>query len=227
MLTTNYSRNKANQSMKSYTDNQKIATLTPLYEGIRTDLIKAFDEIVITDKRRESYILDVEFGLFIYEYFKEKIDMRIASSDDFWMHLSVEIIPDIVAKRWGLTNEDHFWKMSRRIWLKQIWWYVHLTWNTSMEETRSILMTQNMNTDIILNLVERSGRKGYFIDVQRLIVKCYSNLPYQYEEASRNIFRKIMILNTAKSLTIEPSLCVGGVDGYVKKLYSDLNIDVL
>ena len=71
MLTTNYSRNKANQSMKSYTDNQKIATLTPLYEGIRTDLIKAFDEIVITDKRRESYILDVEFGLFIYEYFKE------------------------------------------------------------------------------------------------------------------------------------------------------------
>ena len=74
MLTINYSRNKANQSMKSYTDNQKIATLTPLYEGIRMDLIKSFDEIVITDKRRESYILDVEFGLFIYEYFKDKCD---------------------------------------------------------------------------------------------------------------------------------------------------------
>ena len=227
MLTTNYSRNKANQSMKSYTDNQKIATLTPLYEGIRTDLIKAFDEIVITDKRRESYIIDIELGLFMYNYFKQKIDMRIASSDDFWMHLSVEIIPDIVARRWGLSNEDHFWKMSRRIWLKQIWWYVHLTWNNSIEETRSILMTKNMNTDIILNLVERSGRKGYFIDVQRLIVKYYSNLPYQYEEAARNVFRKVMILNTAKSLTIEPSLCTGGIEGYVKKLYSDLGIAIL
>lgn len=227
MLTINYSRNKANQAMKSYTENQVVATLTPLYEGIRIDLTKAFDEIVITDKRRESYIIDVEFGLFMYDYFEQKIDMRIASSDDFWMYLSVEVIPDIVAKRWGLTNEDHFWKMSRRIWLKQIWWYIHLTWNNSVEETRSILMTKNMNTDIILNLVERSGRKGYFIDVQRLIVKYYSNLPYQYEEASRNIFRKIMILNTAKSLTIEPSLCVGGIEGYVKKLYLDLDIVVL
>lgn len=227
MLTINYSRNKANQAMKSYAENQVIATLTPLYQGIRMDLVRAFDEIVITDKRRESYIIDIELGLFMYNYFKQKIDMRIASSDDFWMHLSVEIIPDIVARRWGLSNEDHFWKMSRRIWLKQIWWYVHLTWNNSIEETRSILMTKNMNTDIILNLVERSGRKGYFIDVQRLIVKYYSNLPYQYEAAARNIFRKVMILNTAKSLTIEPSLCVGGIEGYVKKLYSDLGIVIL
>ena len=38
-------------------------------------------------------------------------------NDDLWRYVSIKIIPDIVHSRWGF-NEDHFFKTSRRIWLK-------------------------------------------------------------------------------------------------------------
>ncbi len=212
--------------MQNFIDTQQLIKLSDSYNNIRNDLVNKFNSIIITDVKRESYIQDVEFGLLIYEYFQDSISMRIAASDDFWRHLSVEVIPHIVAKRWGIDNEDRFWKKSRRIWLKQIWWYIYLTWGGTIEETKKILMSKNMNTDIILNLVERSGKKGYFVDVQRLIIKYYSNLSNYNGESLRNIFRRVMILNTSKSLLIEPSLCLGGTEGYVKRLFLDLNIQI-
>ena len=44
-------------------------------------------------------------------------------------------MPHIVADRWGDDNDDHFWKKNVRIWLRSIWWYVHLSWGDTVANT--------------------------------------------------------------------------------------------
>lgn len=103
------------------------------------------------------------------------------------------MIPDIVHARWGM-NASHFYQTSRRIWLKTIWWYIHLSWQNSIDETYKILIGNT--TDTILQLVERPGL-GYNVELFREIMKQYAN----YSDSSRNLFRTVLKLNTAKILT--------------------------
>ena len=92
--------------------------------------------------------------------------------------------------------------------------------DTGASATKEMLLSSNFTTDTILNLVERTGRSGTNISVYRYIMTRYSTV----NKAEDKDFRKIMKLNTAKAVVLEPAFCVGGVQGYVESIFSELSL---
>lgn len=184
---------------------------------LREKLIKARDDIFeaydLDKVNKLEYSFDLLFGLELYQILNEDIGFtnRVATNDDVWRYLSICVIPDIVHSRWSL-NADHFYKISRRIWLKTIWWYIHLSWRGNAKDTYEIL--KNNTTDTILQLVERPGI-GYYTEVYRELMYQYTN----YEDKSRNLFRRVLKLNTARLITMSPELVEGGIPAYVSDLF--------
>lgn len=199
-------------------DNVNQINLSHEFQLVRDELIEARD--VIYDKYEfdnglhNKYAFDLEFGLALYKTLNNKIENRDIYLDDVWRFLSIKVTPDIVHARWDL-NADRFYRMSRRIYLKQLWWYIHLSWDTNVKRTYEIL--KDNTTDTILNLVERPGL-GYNIEMYREIMKQYSN----YDDNDRTLLRRVMVLNTARSKNLSPELVDGGVTGYVNQLFKDV-----
>lgn len=185
---------------------------------IRQDLIDARDKIFVDyqfdDANKLDYQFDVLFGLKLYQTLNEFIGFtnRISTNDDVWRYLSICVVPDIVHSRWGL-NQDHFYNQPRRIWLKSIWWYIHLSWIGSEDATYGLL--KNNTTDTLLQLVERPGI-GYYIDLYRELMLQYS----KHEDKSRELFRRVLKLNTAQLITTSPELVKGGIESYVSNLFN-------
>ena len=219
MVIKQYSRQTAKTVMESYSSNQ-LPPLDEVYMGIRTDLENLFSEIERENITGE-YEIDVHYGLKLYDYLSQKgFNNRGASDDGFWRYLSVAVIPHIVEKRWSREQVEHFWNHTTRIWLSSIWWYVYLSWQGSIEATKETLLKPGFSTDTIMNLVERTGRDGTYVNVYRTIMKYQS----QVKSDNANIFRAIMKLNTAKLMVIAPQLCPDKIDGYVKSIYAEKDI---
>ena len=190
------------------------------YEDLRTDLEKCFTatltvlEIGLENNR---YKVDLFFGLQMYVILKSKYGMNIrtASNSGIWRFLSVCVVPDIVKKRYGIDHPDRFWKKPKRIWLRVLWWYIHLSWQGNLIETNRIL--KDNSTDEILQLVDRCGKDGYRVDLYREIMKKNSELD-KNERRKKQLFRKMMVLNTARVQVLEPELTLNGRRGYVDRL---------
>ena len=187
------------------------------FQDLRNELIKArdyvFEEYDLEHVNKLDYKFDLLYGLEIYKILNENIGFnnRVATSDDIWRYLSVKVIPDIVHSRWG-WSQDRYFSTPRRIWLKSIWWYIHLSWRGNTEGTYEIL--ERNTTDTLLNLVERPGL-GYYIEVYRELMKQYN----EYDDSSRELFRAVLKLNTAKLITTSPELVEGGIKEYVHSLF--------
>lgn len=210
------------------------------YISIRNDLqilnkqIRKDIETNSLQNNSDSYYIDAHLGMAIYEYFWNQpgFSLRVAANDGFWRYLSLKVVPDIVSQRWGKDNKDHFWSRPTRIWLRSIWWYVHLTWQGDYESTKELLESPHFTTDTILNFEERTGRKGAYIEAYRYIMYYYGKVSEQdlkqYSRSkngnSDDLFRVIMKLNTAKMMVIEPALYRGGARGYAKDLYRDVGV---
>lgn len=232
MLIQYLTKQQAASAMKEWRESGKgLPKVDHDYEVIRGKIEKLYENTTCEN----NYKADTALGLELYKYFSELdfFSLRIAANDDFWRYLSVKVVPHIVAKRWGDENDDHFWKKNVRIWLRSIWWYVHLSWRGSIEDTKDILTSPNFSTDSILNLVERSGRRGTFIEVYRYIMYFYSNIPQeklnQFNNSTQkhdDLFRIVMKLNTARTLVIDPALYLGGEQEYVKSLFAEAGCPV-
>lgn len=169
------------------------------------------------NKKNYSYQVDYIFGLKLYELLNESYNMniRIASSENVWRFLSVCVVPDVVEMRYGTDHPDRFWKKPKRLWLRVLWWYIYLSWQGDEESTCKVL--KDNSTDEILQLVDRCGRDGYRVELYREIMKKYSELDASKRRKTQ-IFRKMMVLNTARVQTMEPSLVDGGETAYVEEL---------
>lgn len=233
-----YSRETARKVFDLWKSSHESPVLDSDYAQIRADLMNMFRCIKeeVSDERAE-YTTDVLFGLKMYEYFgrKEWFGLRLAADDGFWRYIAVAVIPDIVGERWGENKENYFWKQSNRLWPKTAWWFIHLTWHNSVEETKTILAQKHFNSDTIQGIVERTGKKGTYVEVYREIVYQYSLLDYsvilkfkkQMSLGSDSLFRAIMRLNTARSLVTDPCLTQDGVSGYVKSMIDELTLNIL
>ena len=197
------------------------------FSELRTEILQLFNETLqelkITASQistgNNSYKTDYIFGLKLYNLFSGTYGMGVRSAADsaIWRYLSLKVVPDIVEQRYGLDHPDRFWKKPKRIWLRVLWWYIFLSWQGTPEQTAKIL--QNNSTDEILQLVDRCGRGGYRIELYREIMKKYASLDVQDRRKSQ-LFRKTMVLNTARVQVIEPELSENGFTGYVDSLYS-------
>lgn len=227
MIFKTLNKNESKIAMDEWINTKKIPLLTDDYNKIRNEILAIYEEV----KDKKDYELDLYFGVKLYSYFNmiKGFNMRLASNDDFWRYLSLKVIPDIVAQRWGVDNASHYYERGTRIWLKSIWWYIHLSWQSDEESTIEIL--KNNTTDEILNLVERAGRYGYYLNVYRNIMYFFAKIPQERryiatEGKSDRLFRRIMKLNTARCIVIEPPLYLGGEREYVKDLFNDLGESV-
>lgn len=234
-LNTNESRIEMNKWLE---EPAFLPDLEPDYLVLRT-LIDSIHEKVVElqirhNKKKDLYFYDWSFGLELFIAL-DKLDffsMRVATNDGFWRYLSVKVAPHVVGNRWGNHNESHFWSKSSRIWFRSLWWYIFLSWQGSEEDTAYLLESACFTTDTILNLVERTGRRGTYIQVYRLIMFYIS----KYSQTSKikksssdysQLFRNVMKLNTAKTMVIEPSLFLGGEKEYVKSLFQELGVKIL
>jgi hypothetical protein len=216
-------RKEAFEAMNSWRKNMfTIPDLGVEYTRVRNDL----DELFKKAKEDaggdvKSYKMDLCFGAAIYAYFKDQpwFNVRLAADDGFWRHLALKVIPDLIGARWGNDNMDHFFTIPSRIWPKALWWYLHLSLNNGdIDATKAMLLSRNFSTDTIENLVERTGRFGTNVAVYRLIMEKYAPL----KNVVGNDFRKVMKLNTAKAMVLEPAMCDGKEYGYVESIFKEL-----
>lgn len=212
------------------------------YTKIRIDIENIYKKVIeiaesgITNK---EYFIDYKFGLMLYDYLNNTHNMsvRTAADDGFWRYLSLKVCPHLIEKRWGKDNEGRYWSRPSRIWFRQIWWYIHLSWQNDFETTEEVLKSTRFSTDTILNLVERTGgRKGTYIEVYKYIMYYYQYISesemkrfkslLNLKDRKGDLFRIVMKLNTAKIMVVEPALCEGGIAGYVRSLFEDAGIKV-
>ncbi|MBP3966253.1 hypothetical protein [Paenibacillus lignilyticus] len=194
------------------------------YSAVRSSLQNALKSAAFdlnldrTKIQSAGYEFDLLFGIKLYEVLTKEFKMnpRLASNDGIWRYLSIKVIPDIVALRWG-NNPDRFWKKNWRIWLKILWWYIYLSWQGDTEKTFKVL--ENNTSDEISQLVERSGSSGYRVELCREIMSYYSFIAVDKQKRNQKIFKRAMKLNTARAKVIEPSLFSGGERQYVKELF--------
>lgn len=191
------------------------------YTDLRQKLLAGFSNIEPGHKYRTDY----QFGYLLYVTLEKfGFTQRDAADDDKWRFLSLCVIPDLVAKRWGKSAEIRYYKQGDRIWLKTIWWYIHLSKQPTLEETVKVIA--NNTTDEILNLVDRIGRNGYNIEVFRFIMYYYWKARQVNTMIGSKDFRRVMILHTALNMNVIPDLCMGGSEGYVKLLFNMAGVEV-
>ena len=198
--------------------------LDPDYLQIRKDLLN----IHSTCEELKDYKYDLEFGLSLYTYFnsKEWFNENVASNYNFWKYLSIKVVPDIIYKRHGLVA-SYYYEKNVRIYLSTLWWYIHMSFQGDIVNTKKCLV--DFNTDYILQLVERPGREGTYVEVSREIMRRISKLPkdeLNKKIGNANLFRRVLIQNTAKvnnfNLILE-----NDVEEYVLNLLQGCNTKVI
>lgn len=194
------------------------------FSELRNVILKAYFGSLLKygNSTKKKYPVDLNVGLALYEYLinvdQEKINFsnREASDEKFWIYLHARVIPDIIADRWDIEEQhSHIYSRKNRIWLMNLWWYVHITWQGNREDT--YLFLERFSSDTILQLVERNGG-GYDLELYQEIMNTLSRKS-QNDDSIQMLFRRVMTLNTSFTRTITPALYNGGIPAYVEMLF--------
>lgn len=193
------------------------------YDESYNELRKKVIDIYCKYKEKGGYEVDVRIGLCLYGELSKKNGFTnvLANDDDIWRYLSCIVFPDITNLRYPPSktdrNEGHrlntkrFYLHTRRIWLKTLWWYIHLSWQGTENSTYKVL--KDYGTDTISDFIERPG-KGYRLALYRSLMKEYSKV----DTKSANLFNRIQKQNLVNCRNVEPALTEGAELGYVKRL---------
>ena len=200
----------------------------PSYEDFRKELIDTFKSALMETKGKMTYLLDLRMGLKIYQLLPPGKEFSVIQSnnDDIWRYISVKVMPDITYLRYpnpekgirdagGRLNHKRFYAATRRIWLKTLWWYIHLSWQGSAEKTFEVL--KNNSTDNINKLIETPVR-GYRLKLFRSMMLEYSKTNLH----TTDDFLAFTKLNNAKCVSVEPALTFGGEQEYARKLLDEI-----
>jgi hypothetical protein len=216
-------------------DGRNLSILNSEYEEIRQNISKMYQEAKKSAEKNErngasDYVTDVYFAASLYEYLNSIgwFSMHAASNPDFWRYLAIVVSPDVVYDRWG-DSPGHFYSKAVRNYFQSMWWYIHLSWQGNVEDTVKTLLYPGFDSDTVLNLTERPGSNGAYVEVFRYIMKYFSLLDTSvlraYSGKGRTtLFRSLMKLHTAKSVVIDPLLYEGGASGYARNLFSEVGI---
>jgi hypothetical protein len=186
------------------------AELTTHYESLREKLM---NEIPCFGEGIGAGTYDVATGLALYRILGEAgMNVRFAADDGVWRFLSLRVVPDLVVARWPNASAERFWRVRSRIWLRAIWWLIHLSWQGTEEKTRAVLV--DATTDTLLQLVDRAGKGGFRVELMRALLRERSRRKFSQDQ-----FRALMKLNTARLTVTEPWFCEGGIAGYARELH--------
>lgn len=200
----------------------------PSYEDFRSELIDTFKKALEETGGKMNYLLDLRMGIKLYQLLSPGKNFSVIQSNDndIWRYISVKVMPDITYLRYpdpeqgvrdegGRLNHKRFYAGTRRIWLKTLWWYIHLSWQGSEKDTFKVL--KGNGVDNINKLIETPGR-GYRISLFRaMMLEYYRTSPHKVKE-----FAAFTKLNNAKCVSMEPVLTCGGEPGYARRLFMEL-----
>lgn len=208
-----YNHFAMNQQVDTNSLDQNYVDLRNLCLGKYFTLKKSADS---QNNKSSKHYIDMNFGFFLYDYLNQQKDFtsKYESNYDFWRYFAVCVIPDIVADRWGVTKSDHFYSKPTGIYPFQVYWYIKLSWQGTQEKTLKIL--ENNQEDQILQLVDRPSSIGVNLDLYRRIMY---KLSFVDSKNRKDVFRAVMLKNTARLVNIRPELYTGGINGYVDMLY--------
>lgn len=189
------------------------------YVELRKDLVDLDESSGMSKNTNKNiYTSDLDFAIGLYDILTNKNGMNAAdaSDDRIWRYLQMEVVPDLVYYRWpgpgeSRLNADRMWDDTRRMWFKSLWWYVYLSYQDSLEKTRSIL--SGNSSDDISQLLDRPG-SGYRVPLYRAIMRRYNET-----NRSNKLLRKVLKMNVVLCGTMEPLLYEGGIDQYVDELF--------
>ena len=214
--------------------------LSPDYRALRNEITQAWNDACMAvqegnyRKREILYATDLHFAVSLYRIMCQwHISPKEASNDHLWIYLSVKVFPDLISMRFTEktdqetegtvnVNEARYWKNSSRIYLRCLWWYIHLslqrcrTLELSLEKTYEKL--QFNSVEIIYLLVEKGGRSWCNVEVYREIMSCFAGLQFRCENRAE-LFRKVISLHAARALTVQPCLYKGGIREYVSDIF--------
>lgn len=193
------------------------------YSKIRKDILSFVPRI------EKNYQFDLAFAIKIFEYFNAKnfifFNEHTASNYNFWRYICLKVVPDIIIKRHGL-KEEYFYSKNVRIYLPTLWWFIKMCWQGNADATRECL--KDFSTDIILQIVERPGRDGMFLEVSRIMIKYLSKIDGKIrneKKGGQTLIRRLLIQHTARNnnfnLVVE-----GKTEEYVKGLFSSCGVEV-
>ena len=211
-----------------------VGNISEAYEGFRSHIVDAFKDTLSQTTSKNMYPVDLAVGFALYRelnFYKDFTNV-MANNDDMWRYLSCIVFPDITWLRFEngkkpkdtiRINKKRFYSHPRRIWVKTLWWYIHLAWqydgDKSWEEmeqdTYNVL--KDYGSDTISDFIERPG-KGYRLPLTRALMKGYAM------ETNKNSdrFNHIQKQNLVNCRNIEPALTEGREPGYVKQLLAEI-----
>lgn len=194
------------------------------YRKLRNRIIETYRETLPLIKT-SWYPVDLAVGLVLYEelYPGNGFIAVQAGDDDFWRFLSCYVFPDITFLRFESKkasgqvriNKKRFYSHPRRIWVKTLWWYIHLAWQGDREKTYEVL--KDFGADTISDLIERTGR-GYRPPLTRAIMWRFS----QEENRTTARFNHIQKQNLVNCRNVEPALTQHGEMGYAADLLQEV-----
>lgn len=198
--------------------------LAPEYREMRSVIVDAWKAARMSAQvRKDVYRIDLIVGLALYDFLdKNGFNQVFAETDDWWRFVSLKLCPDLTYIRYPKArdekeriNKKRFYDHPRRIWLKTLWWYVHLSWQGSMVSTCSVL--EKLGTDAIGQMIERPGR-GYRVDVFHVIAAKYAS---ESTWCDADSFKKVMARHSIYAASLEPVLCPNGITGYADRLFAE------
>lgn len=197
----------------------------PSYTEFRNELLAVFNSTLAETEGKMSYLLDLRVGIKLYSLLPPGKDFTViqANDDDIWRYISVKVMPDITYQRYSepkkgdiRINQKRFFAHTRRIWLKTLWWYIHLSWQGSEEKTFEVLKENGV--DNINKLIETPGR-GYRVTLFRnMMLEYHRTRPHVVKD-----FAAFTKLNNAKCVSVEPMLTSGGIGTYAQKLLEEVS----
>ena len=194
-----------------------------MYSPIRTELMSAYESI---PSGLSSYQFDIEFGLKIYTCLvKHGMTVADASNDGVWRFLQIKVLPDLIYKIWVHKtgdmhiNESRMWKKSPRLYMKVLWWFIHIVWDTNEERTRS-----HLNNSCDISQITDRTTMGYRISVYKAIMHVYGGL--EEKQISKRLLSRVLVLNSSYCSILEPELLDIDLREYAKSLYRELGVDV-
>ena len=197
----------------------------PAYEEFRKELVSVFNDTLAETGGKMNYLLDLRVGIKLYQLMPLGKNFTViqANDDDIWRYISVKVMPDITYLRYPnpekgsiRINQKRFYSHTRRIWLKTLWWYIHLSWQGDESKTFEVL--RDNGVDNINKLIETPGR-GYRIPLFRsMMLEYHKTSPHKVKD-----FAAFTKLNNAKCVSVEPALTSGGVAVYAQKLLAEVS----
>lgn len=189
------------------------------YSDLRNLMVKVLSDVAAKRqtgaiKLPKDYALDLYLGLALHEYLsKNKFGVWEASDDNVWRYISVAVIPDVVHERLrGEYAKDAFSGVRQsRFWLRNIWWYVHLSLacdargKPDYKKTERILCAND--TDILAGVVDHQG-VGFRVDFFRSMMAAFDDFCKSHVLAlsREDTFRRLIKEYQIRTAVVDPDL---------------------